>query len=287
MKLPPSVSRYQHPAGLEFIRVEHSLASASVCLQGAHLTHFQAVGALPLLWVSEAEDYRPGKAIRGGIPICWPWFGPHPAGQGPAHGLVRDRCWQLDHASESAEGVVLQLSVVQEPVDCWPYAARLQLAVHIGRSLRLQLTTENTGHQAFSLSQALHTYFPVQSIEQARVTGFAQWHYRDSLSPGVGLLTETADSLEIQAETDRIYQGSGPLALDTPRQHIDIVSQGSGSVVLWNPWIEKSRRLSNFRDDDYLRMLCIETANCGDDLITLAPGQRHCLAVEYRCAGKI
>lgn len=287
MNLPASVSLRQHPGGLAFIEVDHPLARASLCLQGAHLTHYQASGQLPLLWVSDAEDYQPGKAIRGGIPICWPWFGPHPAGQGPAHGLVRDRNWQLEQARESADGVELVLSVLQGPVAVWPHAARLELTLHIGRSLRLQLVSENTGTQAFDLTQALHAYFPVGAIDQTRVRGLGQWRYRDSLRPEIGLQTELSDRLEVRAETDRIYYGVGTIGLETPDQRLEILSQGAGSLVLWNPWIDKSRRLSNFRDDDYLHMLCIETANCGDDVIRLKPGQQHRLSVEYRYAGKI
>lgn len=283
IELPEGVRLRTHSAGLQFIDIEHPAASASLCLQGAQLVSYQAVGKPPLLWVSEAVDFAQGKSIRGGIPVCWPWFGAHGKDvTAPAHGFARTEPWHLVAASRDVNGVVLTLQLLAAPTSRWPYRARVTLVVSIGQSLDLSLRTDNLGDTELQLTQALHTYFAVGSITQVTIDGLAQSNYCDTLLPvGERIQRQTEATLRVVAEIDRIYCSAGPVVLGDDTQQIRIANSGCNSLVVWNPWIEKSKRLSNFLGDDYLRMMCVETANCGDDTVSIAAGGSHTLSVNY------
>lgn len=287
VQLPEGLSYRDHPQGLRFIDIDHPACQASVCLQGAHITRFCPAGGSELLWISDAEPYLPGKALRGGIPICWPWFGAHP-GQSttfkaaPAHGVARTALWELVAVSRRVEGVALTLQLPAMPAHLVPAGVTLSLQIEMGEQLRLRLTTLNDSQQAFNFSQALHTYFDAKDIHQVRINGLAGAQYDDALLPEAERAQLALhDALTFAAEVDRIYYPRAPLQLVTPAQTVEISTEGSGSAVIWNPWVAKSQRLSHFKPDDYLRTLCIEAANCGRDSRTLAPGASHTLAVTY------
>jgi glucose-6-phosphate 1-epimerase len=279
---------------LTLLRVSNAHADALIALQGAQVLEFCAKGQRPLLWLSELAEFKRGQSVRGGIPVCWPWFGdiqrnPEPVQQMthgenlPAHGFVRNRNWTLDAIVETAEHTQITLSYTTWTATQseWPHNASVRLTISIGQTLRLQLTTRNDSPAPLTLTQALHTYFPVSDIQQVAINGLGQTRYIDTLDAW----REQAQSggLDFSGETDRIY-------LDVPTS-IELVDRGwqrrialrahnSRSAIVWNPWIEKSKRLSQFADDAWQRMLCIETANVLSDSVTLAPGAEHTLAVE-------
>ncbi|AFU97917.1 aldose 1-epimerase [Simiduia agarivorans SA1 = DSM 21679] len=264
-------------SGLRYFEVQHPLLSARIFEQGAQLVQFQSVGKPPMLWVSEAEPFKPGAAIRGGIPVCWPWFGPDPQGIGPAHGLARTQTWQLYLAQQTDSSVCLgfRFQITESSMA----GLGAELVFELSDRLRLTLITHNRSEKRLTFSSALHSYFPVGDIRQALLSGAAGRQYTDSLSSAQS--TESEQQLVFDQEVDRIYYGSSPWQLCSPTLCLNIESEGSGSTVVWNPWIEKSARLSHFNPDDYLRMLCVETANCGADSRLLEPGQQHVMAVEY------
>lgn len=273
------------------IGITNDAATAEVFLQGAQISQYQRKNEKPILWLSEQCDYKQGTSLRGGIPICWPWFGnmdKNPQAiqalftedklkQLGAHGFVRERSWQVfDIRTPSADLTIIDLgfTVYAEQELLWPYATKLHYQIEIGHELKASLSVTNKDSMPFSYSCALHTYFAIDHIDNAKIEGFDQTDYIDCLD---NWQSHTQDGdITFNQEVDRIYQ-SGPdkITLQDKERVINIGNTGSNSTVIWNPWIDKSMRLSQFDDQDYLKMLCIETANIMDDIIYLEPGAEY------------
>ncbi|TBU92522.1 D-hexose-6-phosphate mutarotase [Phytopseudomonas dryadis] len=275
-------------------RIRHAGAELLVSEQGAQILRYQPAGQQPLIWLSEQAAYQAGQSVRGGVPVCWPWFGDlqrNPEAirdshmrpeNAPAHGLVRNCAWQLLGLDTREDGIRLSFGfdTAEQPFAEWPFAAELQLDIHLGERLSLSLSTRNLGDTQLPLSQALHSYFAVSDIRQVQVEGLDACRYIDTLEDWQA--RQQRGSLAFTGETDRIY-------LDTPAQlsivdpqwkrRILMRSEGSHSAVVWNPWTDKARRLSQFADDAWQGMLCIEHANVLDDALMLAPDAEYRLAV--------
>lgn len=263
--------------------------------QGGQILQYLVEGR-PLLWLSEQAQFNAGLSVRGGVPICWPWFGDlarnPPAVQAQAkpgsafHGLVRSLPWQLQHLEEQPEAISLTLALDtrHSPLADWPYAARLTLTLRLAQSLTLSLTNENLGSEPLAITQALHSYFAVSHIQQVKVLGLGGCRYLDTLNNWQEQTQQGA--LSFAGETDRVYlEVPAQLVLEDAlwQRRIELTSQGSTSAVLWNPWIDKAQRLSGFAEEAWQRMLCIETANLLDDALELAPQQSHSLTLELNC----
>lgn len=276
-----TLTETQLESGLVRLSIENQAARAELYTQGAHLTAYQPSGQPPLLWVSSAETYQPGRAIRGGIPICWPWFGDHPnEPNAPAHGLARTRVWDWQLLAESDRRTDLRLWLETDASDPgFPYQARAELLVSVGDSLILALTTHNLSHQPFQLSQALHSYLPISDLRKAAIAGLDGQFYHDKLT---GQSATWPTGLRFEREVDRIVLDRGePIRLNRGDGHITrIKRQGSRSIVVWNPWIDKSKTLSNFNANDYQQMLCLEAANAAEDARLLKAGHSHTLICE-------
>ncbi|MCY1207066.1 putative glucose-6-phosphate 1-epimerase [compost metagenome] len=258
--------------------------------QGAQVLSYQPHGEEPVIWLSGQAAYQKGKAVRGGIPVCWPWFGDlrrNPAEiqgmhQGgpicPAHGLVRERDWTLLGIDSEGPAVRLDfaLDTAAEPLPGWPHAAELKLSILMEEQLRMTLSTRNTGDAPLAISQALHSYFAVSDIQGVEVEGLDDCRYIETLEDWQE--RQQKGTVTFHGETDRIY-------LETPRRmaivdrtwkrRILLEADGSASAVVWNPWIDKSRRLSQFAEDAWQGMLCIETARVMDDFLVLRPGEEQ------------
>ena len=282
--IPSRLTFEASPLGGTIARLVHGNAQALVALHGAQVLNW-TIGDDGLLWLSPVARIRPGKGVRGGIPVCWPWFGDNPEAGKPAHGFVRHRDWQVTGSAASADGVSITLATATNAADkaLWPYAAEAMLTVTLGSALRLSLETRNTGKSPFPLTQALHTYFRVSDIGNVSVTGLEGRTYLDKLD-GFARKTQSG-AIDIPAEVDRVYVGdtSAITMIDKGNgRRLLIASTGSKSAVVWNPWTAKTARLGDMGSPDAFRqMLCIETANAGDDVITLAPGVVHMLGVTY------
>lgn len=274
-----SVERSEH--GLQRILIKNQSAEATLYLQGAHLTSFKPRGRADLLWVSGAELYRPGQAIRGGIPVCWPWFGPHPQDAGlPSHGLVRTRTWNWETLRDDATVSQLRLWLETDGLDeGFRHRALAELFVTIADTLTVTLTTTNLGTNPLNLSQALHSYLPITAPEGVRLTGLTGYPYLDKLS---GNRERWPETFVLDREIDRIVLDDGqPVMLEEPSKPLRFVKRaGSRSLVVWNPWITKSRTLSSFNKEDYRAMLCLEAANAAEDSRQLRPGEQHSLTTE-------
>ena len=285
------------PGGLLFAEVNNAQARASICLQGGQVLLWQPhTQSNPVLWLSDAARYAPGKAIRGGIPVCWPWFGSPaaPPGSakpaGPAHGFARTQSWRVDGTQALAGGQTrLRLRLADTPATraLWPAAFALELQITIGDTLGLALRTSNTGADPMVITEALHTYFRIGDIGSTKVEGLAGARYFDAAGPaaGAGEARRAQDgAVHFDGEVDRVYDSGAPCWIDDLilQRRIHIAASGSASTVVWNPWDAKAQRLGDLGDDGWRRMVCVESGNARDCALSVAPGASHELGVRYR-----
>lgn len=264
--------------GLSKAVINNPYASCEIYLHGAHVTSFKPHGHDELLWLSPTAQFDEEKAIRGGIPICWPWFGLQPGKV--QHGFARKSLWTLFGTTVNGKGeTVLRLGLQDSEAsrELFPYRFSAEYSVTIGKSLTLELKTINGGEKAFELSQALHTYFAVDSIDNVAVEGFEGISYIDTLDKNRVCTQEGV--ITFGEEVDRIYENdrSTSYLLDGKRR-VEIVKRGSNSSVVWNPWIKKAASMADFEDEGYKKMLCIETANAASDTRTLEAGECHTIS---------
>jgi len=260
---------------------------ASIVMQGAHLIHWQPlVCDKPVIWLSQDARFARGKSIRGGIPICWPWFGAHPSeSHFPAHGYARTVDWELLSSKLAEDDTVeLQFRLLEndQSRSLWPHVCECRLHFIIGKTLQVLLTTENQDKQALVLGEALHTYFAISDIEHVQLVGLQDCDYYDKVADSMG---HQQGDIHFNAETDRVYLNTRASCIieDADWQRNIIISKSaSDSTVVWNPWQAKANDMGDLGKDGWRRMLCVESANAMDNRLTLAPGESHTLAVEYR-----
>jgi glucose-6-phosphate 1-epimerase len=275
-------------AELPFVEIQNGKASAVISTYAGQVLSYKPSGAAEdLLFLSDKAYYQQSKAIKGGVPICWPWFGADPEGLGrPAHGFVRNRQWLVLGSETTATAetkLVLGLQDTPETREIWPQAFELRLEITVGDSLGLALVTRNQGDQAFSITQALHTYFKVGDISQVKVLGLEGKTYLDKVDNGER--KTQAGAVTIDGEVDRVYLGAaGELVIADAalQRNIRIASSGSATAVVWNPWAKISAEMGDLEDDDYQRLLCVESANAAEDIVEVAPAGEHRLQVNYR-----
>ncbi len=269
------------PGGLPVALLEYEGAQAELCIHGAHALHYRPAGGEDLLWLSGASWYEDGKPIRGGIPVCWPWFGPHPTeAAAPGHGFARLRLWELaeSKAAPDETSITLRLRDDAQTRLAWPYAFELTLRMTLSDHLRLDLTTHNRGIEPFRITQALHNYLAVRDVTAISILGLEEAPYLDKTNHYT--INQERAPITITDETNRIYTNTtAECVLDDPLwpRRLRIGKVGSRTTVVWNPWIENSRRMPDFGDDEYRGMVCIETANAGPEVITVPPGATHTL----------
>ena len=273
--------------GLAMIRVSTPKAKALISIHAGQVLSYQPTDEEDLLFLSNKACYQNGKAIKGGAPICWPWFGPDPEGKGrPGHGFVRNRAWKVTSTQAIANGAVkvtLELSDTPETMEIWPRKFELVQEIVIGDSLNLTLITRNTGTDLFSITQGFHTYFKVGDINQASVLGLQNCPYIDKTDNSAE--KKQVGEVTIVTETDRIYQQvSNTLIIDDKAldRCIQILSQGNRTAVVWNPWEKISKEMADLEDSDYQRFICVETTNAASDVIGIAPGEEFRLVADYQ-----
>lgn len=288
--LPESVTLAEGEGGLSVLRVATAVATGEVYLHGAHVTAWTPAGADPVLWVSNASRFTPGEAIRGGVPICFPWFGAgrEPGLAPPPHGFARLAPWRLVGAEEHDGAVTLTLELTDADVTdvpaaaAWPHPFTATYAVTFGRELTLALTVENTGAAEISYEEALHTYLAVADARTTTVQGLDGATYLDKAPEGGPELVTQRGDVTFTAETDRVYDSTGTVVVDEPGgRRTGIAKEGSAHTVVWNPWVDKAASMPDYGDDEWPAMVCVETANALDAAITLAPGERHTMTARY------
>lgn len=264
--------------GFEYIEVKNKEAEAKVALQGAHLFHYERAGEEPILWLSEASDFELGKAIRGGVPVCWPWFGFNEDKSLPQHGFARTALWEFvgsDEVDAKTTVLTLRLTHDEKTFQIWNYKFLLELKITISDKLSMELKTINLDDKSFKISQALHTYFSVSHISEVAIKGLDKKPYLDALTWKREL---QEGDITFNQEVDRVYQEvDGEIVLGDKNRTIHIKNSGSSSVVVWNPWIEKTLRMSGMKPNAYESMVCIESANAFEDARVLQPREVHIL----------
>ncbi|MBM3859996.1 MAG: D-hexose-6-phosphate mutarotase [Verrucomicrobia bacterium] len=254
------------------IIIQTSEAEANIYQHGAHIAHFQPSGHKPVLFMSAKSWFEPDKPIRGGVPICFPWFGPgrDPAApKTPMHGLARLRKWVIERTT--ANSMLFSLALP-------PFEAKFN--VEIGPALKMAFEVRNTGAQPEQFEAALHTYLAVGDIREVTVTGLENTEYLDNLA-GLARKREGSEPIRFTGETDRVYLDTrATCVVHDPvlKRKLIVEKKGSDATVVWNPWIAKAKAMPDFGDDEWPYMLCIETANCKQHAVTLAPGTTHKMA---------
>lgn len=258
--------------GIDIIDIEHPRARGRITTFGAQvLAWTPAKDGRERLWLSERAGTDGRRRIRGGVPVCWPWFGPHPdEPQAPTHGFASTRPWQLLARRDDANGANFSFRLPQEDG-----AVELALEVHFGDSLEMALTTHNGGRQPFTFTGALHTYFAVDDIAEVRLEGL-HGDYLDKTRDYARAATPSPYA--ITAETDRIHlQPAARVDIVTPDWRQPVHSAGHDSIVVWNPWRDLSAALDDMDDDGYRNMICVETAitgRAGRPAATVAAGEQ-------------
>lgn len=274
--LPAALHVLAGQGDLPQLAVDTDHCAAAQYLHGATVTHWQPAGQQPVLFTSDHAVYQDGKAIRGGVPICFPWFGSHPADDAaPSHGLVRTVPWQLTQTAQGPAGVETQMVTNLDQLHA-------DYRVTFGKQLALNLTVTNIADTDQTFEAALHTYLVVGDARQIKIAGLEHAPYIDQLQ-GNKVCQQDDQPITFAAETDRIYTNTQATCVLTDpvlKRTITVEKLGSRSTVVWNPWIEKSKRLADFGDDEWTGMCCIESANIGEDAVRLAPGASHTLLVK-------
>jgi len=272
--------------GLPRVRITSPEAAAEMYLHGAHVTSWKPAGREELLFLSSQSRWEHGHAIRGGVPICFPWFGNKTDDpKAPAHGFVRTIAWQLASIAQ-IEGAVTVSMVTESNEDTmrwWPAEFRLLHRATFGAELSLELIVTNQGRAPLRFEEALHAYFRVGDIERARVRGLDTVHYLDKTDSNRKKTQQ--GEIAIVSETDRVYLNTGDAIelVDAvlPRM-TRVTKENSRTTVVWNPWVQKAHSLSDFGDDEWKQMICIETSNVSDFAVNLEPGEQHTMKAQVR-----
>jgi len=281
-QLSPSVSLQADDNDHQFIIITHDKFEAAFTRQGAHLIHFQAAQQPPLIYLSKTAIFSPQKAVRGGVPICWPWFSTPNASLGndlPSHGFARTSLWDIKVSSDSSQGIEIEftLTASADSKKQWPHDFLLTLKATLNERIALSLLTQNTGNNDFNYGGALHTYLQVKAIQACEIRGLAT-QYTDSLMDGQP--KQATDVVTINAELDVIHDTHvATIHVNDAgySRHIEMNNTGNDAVVVWNPWINKAKQLMDMPDNDYQSMLCIESAITSLEGVKVSPGQTHSL----------
>ena len=278
---------------IPYIEVKTRSAYALISLYGGQLLSYKSNGCDDLLFLSEIANYAEGKAIKGGIPVCWPWFGADPENKGrQSHGFARNTMWELrstENIGDTQCKVIMGLKENNETLKLWPHTFDLEIEMLIGDSMDVLLRTSNTGEESFEITQALHTYFSVGDIRKVSLQGLDKKSYLDKakINTGEEQKCQSGD-VEFTQEVDSIYQNvpNDLKLLDLHKQReIKISSIGNKTAVVWNPAAELSQQMSDIYDDDYKKFVCVETANAADNVIEVKPGESFTLSVSYKISG--
>jgi glucose-6-phosphate 1-epimerase len=269
--------------GLPKVCVNAPSASAEIYLHGAQVTSWQPKDADEVIFLSAHSHWQDGRAIRGGIPICFPWFRAKADDpQAPAHGFVRTREWRLDSVTtrEVDDAVIVTCSTESDALTrrWWPHEFRLVHRVTIGRTLGLELTVTNTGAALLSFEEALHTYFRVGEARNVRVRGLDQVTYLDN-TDGNREKTQSGDVFFAGATDDAYLKVHDAVELVDPDLHRTLRTdkENSATTVVWNPWQQGAASLADLGDDEWRTMACVEASNILGSAVSLAPGQQHAM----------
>jgi glucose-6-phosphate 1-epimerase len=286
LEIPGKAQILEGNGGLPKVCVTSAEAAGEIYLLGAEVTSWKPRDWEEVLFLSSQSRWEDGRAIRGGIPICFPWFGAKADDpKAPAHGFVRTKPWQLESIAQTEAGVTVAMFTEsnEETKRWWPGEFRVVYRATFGSELALELEVTNTGKTSLHFEEALHAYFRVGNVEKVRVRGLDTVHYFDKTDSNREK-TQHGD-IAIVSETDRIYlDTTDAIELEDPAQkrRARVTKENSRTTVVWNPWVEKAHSLPDFGDNEWTQMICIETSNVSDYPVALAPGQQHTMKAVIR-----
>jgi len=270
--------------GYEVLEIKTKAATAKIAFQGATLFEWTPAGQSPVIFTSSKAIFKDDKAIRGGVPICWPWFGPHPTdADKPQHGFVRNTKWSLKAVEKFGKEVKVMFQLPFDTHEHIEGAFALSVIFTIGAELTVELVSKNIGDVPLEVGGALHTYFTVGDITKTRVQGLDQVDYLDKPDGGAQK-TQTGDII-VGEEVDRVYLDTTAdctVVDEAQSRQITVSKENSATTVVWNPWKEKAQALADMGDDEYQNFVCVETVNTGEDTVTLKPGATHSLIQSIR-----
>jgi glucose-6-phosphate 1-epimerase len=274
--------------GLPRVSVSTPAATAEIYLHGAHLTSWRPAGSEEVIFLSKKSQFEPGRAIRGGIPVCFPWFrNKVDDPKAPSHGFVRTKDWQLDSVALNGDVVTVSLSTASEEATraWWPHDFRLVHRLSIGAVLVQELVVSNTGSTPLRFEEALHTYYRVGGADAVRISGLDGVDYLDNTDANREKRQE--GDIVFTAPTDRAYvDTTHPVGILDPalRRRIRLEKENSRTTVVWNPWIEGAKALPDMADDEWRAMACVEASNIRAFGVELAPGEQHTMKTSIRVA---
>jgi glucose-6-phosphate 1-epimerase len=276
--IPSHVRFVKGNGGLDVVELQNSSASVRVVLMGAHVLSYKPANSEDVLWFSEKSAFAPGKPIRGGIPICFPWFGAHSADQQkPTHGFARLKPWTvLKTKAEESDCVECTLSLCnnEETFQQWPYAFECILSIDLNTELKLSLSIRNNSSETMTITAGFHPYFNIGDIHNVEVKGLEETEYIDRVDGAQGKIQK--GSVKITSETNNLYGNTAAVCeiIDCVlRRSIIVKKENSNATVVWNPWAEKCAAIPDMNKDDYLTMVCVETVKAGEDVIIISPGK--------------
>jgi glucose-6-phosphate 1-epimerase len=288
LEIPATASVIEGNGGLQKVCIESPCASGEMYLHGGHVTSWKPAGKQEVLFLSSQSRWENGHAIRGGVPICFPWFGAKADDpKAPAHGFVRTKAWQLESIEQVKDGTAVSM-FIESDADTkrwWPAEFRLACRVTFGSHLLLELVVTNTGKESLRFEEALHAYHKVGNILSTRVSGLQATNYIDKTDSNLKKVQR--GEIAIASETDRVYLNTkDAIELEDPalRRRTRVAKVNSSTTVVWNPWVQKARSLSDFGDNEWIQMICVETSNVSDFAVDLAPGQKHKMKALIRIA---
>jgi glucose-6-phosphate 1-epimerase len=285
-EIPGTARIVEGSGGLPKVCITSQQAEGEMYLHGAHVTSWKPGGEAEALFLSSQSRWEDGRAIRGGVPICFPWFGNKADDpKAPAHGFVRTKAWEIESIAQAGGAVTVSMFTESNEITkkWWAADFRLVHRATFGRELSLELVMMNTGETRLRFEEALHAYHRVENIEKARVSGLDAVSYLDKTDMNRKKVQQ--GEIAIAAETDRVYLNTSDAVeiQDTVlprRSHIAKVN--SQTTVVWNPWVQKAHSLSDLGDEEWMHFLCIETSNVSDFSVELAPGQQHSMKAVVR-----
>ena len=267
--------------GLLCAHVTTQACTATIYLHGAHLAHWQPIAESPVLFLSKESLFAEDKAIRGGVPVIFPWFGPRTGERtdGPMHGFARTQVWEVAFAAISGDDLHLTLTLGPTPISRGYGYDNFRVAYEIifGRDLTLRLSVANQGDKPLHFEEALHTYLHVKNAEDISISGLLGAEFLDKVE-NFKRKHQLEEVLHLTGPTDRLYLNTETtITVDDPGFERQLITskKGSKSTVVWNPWTEGAAKLADLGDNEWEDMVCIETVNANENALTLHPGEAH------------
>jgi len=285
-ELPGMAQVLDGNGGMPKIHITCAEAVGEMYFHGAHVTSWRPRGREEVLFLSSQSRWEQGHAIRGGVPICFPWFGSKADDpRAPAHGFVRTTAWHLESIDQIGDAITIGMFTESNEATkrWWPATFRLDYRATFGLELSLELKVTNTGTTSLRFEEALHAYHRVGNIEKTRVRGLDKVHYLDKTDSN--RLKMQQGEIVITSETDRVYLNTidtVELADPVLPRRTRVTKEHSRTTVVWNPWVQKAHSLSDFADDEWMHMICIETSNVAECAVALEPGQEHIMKTTIR-----